>query len=121
MWVPWEELSSAAAVRLVEAITDWVAHRMRARVENAGEKKDRWWVRPSMVIIYGPNGQPLLAVEQQEGDAEPRQVEVPTTDSAGPEITGTSASPTASSQRKSASGRSRILTRILGIASFFPT
>ncbi len=77
VWVPWEELSAAAAVRLVDAITDWVAHRIRARVENAGEKKNRWWVRPSMVIIYGPNGQPLIAVEQQEGDVEPRQIVKP--------------------------------------------
>lgn len=64
---------------VVDAVKDWVKERHRqAKEEHETRKKEtpKVWsiVRPTAVIILGPDGKELLTVEQKGEDDEPREV-----------------------------------------------
>jgi hypothetical protein len=65
LWVESEEAWDLAKAAVTAAISAWVSARVTQRAEKAGNKEEtkRWWVQPTVVTIFGPDGSPLVAVK----------------------------------------------------------
>jgi hypothetical protein len=74
VWVESKQAWELAKDVLLLVINAWITKRMAQRIEEAGNKEEtkRWWVRPTNVTIFGPDGEPLSSVEYAESDSGPR-------------------------------------------------
>lgn len=75
-WAPWETLDDAATLWLMGKIFTWMkARRQQAKQEDeerAQENPNVWRsIRPTAVIIYGPDGKALKEIELQSPHEEP--------------------------------------------------